>query len=72
MDLKRVNILTTVPTTDGNFTSALRSATLLELRTAIKLMENKSGNKSRTAACERAIRQIKKNEPVPAATDTSS
>jgi hypothetical protein len=66
-----VQALIIVPSSDGNYKSYLTNATVLELKTAVKLMQNKKGNKSRIAACEREIRR-KGKEPATAATVTSS
>lgn len=46
--------LTTVPPTDGNYSSALQKATDAELQEAIQVMESRDGkDKSRIAACRR-------------------
>lgn len=59
--MSEVNIswLTTVPATDGNFKSHLKSATLEELKEAVSIMMGKGekGNASRINAITREIRR---------------
>lgn len=50
--------LTIIPSTDGNFISALGSATDEELQQAISIMENRDGkDKSRITACKRELKR---------------
>lgn len=54
---ENIDWLTTVPATDRNFISHLKSATDEEIRQAISIMENTESkrNKSRISACEREL-----------------
>lgn len=53
-----VHALSTLPATDGNFTSTLRTASTEDVMKAIEVMENNGGqNKSRIAACKRELRK---------------
>lgn len=53
--------LTCIPTSDGNFRSALQRASDDELNCAIKIMENRDGNKNRILACRRELKRRLKN-----------
>lgn len=57
-----VQWLTTVPSTDMNFVSALKGAEDSEIREAVRKMEGKEGNRSRIAACERELRRRMKKK----------
>ncbi len=52
-----VQWLTTVPSTDGNFISALKRAGDSQIMEAVRRMEGKAGNRSRIAACEGELRR---------------
>ena len=52
-----VHALTSLPYTDGNFTSSLNGATVNEIKEAIEIMENRVGNKTRIAACYLGLRK---------------
>lgn len=56
--------LTTVPASDGNFVSHLKSATEDEIKEAIYAMNGvgTKGNASRIAACSRELRRRKKEK----------
>lgn len=59
--------LTTVPASDGNFISHLKSATEDEIKEAVSIMTGAGtkGNASRIAACSRELRRRKKqNEQI--------
>lgn len=57
-----VYALFTVPATDGNFTSALKRASVEEINEAISwLKRGVGGNKMRIKACERELRKRAKN-----------
>lgn len=56
---RRISILTSIPTTDGNYQSALKNATSQELKTAIQTMESSGGkHKSRITTCKRALKKL--------------
>ena len=53
-----VHALTSLPATDLNFASCLKSATNLQIEMALEVMRNRDGkDKSRIAACERELRR---------------
>ena len=53
-----VHSLSSLPSTDGNFLSALNRATDEEISQAIDVTENSSGqHKSRITACKRELRK---------------
>ena len=53
-----VHSLSSLPSTDGNFLSALNRATDDEISQAIDVMENSSGqHKCRITACQRELRK---------------
>ena len=57
-----VHALTSLPATDLNFTSGLKSATNLQIEMAREVMRNRDGkDKSRIAACERELKQRNKD-----------
>lgn len=56
-----VHCLSSLPSTDGNFLSALSKATDAEISQAIFDMESDGGqHKGRIAACQRELRKRKK------------
>ena len=57
-----VNALTSIPATDLNFVSVLKSATKLQIEMALEVMRNRDGkDKGRIDACERELkRRVKK------------
>ena len=57
-----VHALTSLPATDLNFVSCLKSATDLQIEMALAVMRNREGNdKSRIAACERELKRMAQN-----------
>ena len=58
-----VHVLTSLPATDLNFVSCLKSATDLQIEMALEVMRNREGNdKGRIAACDRELkRRVKEN-----------
>lgn len=53
-----IKCLSSLPSTDGNFTSALKRATDGEIEKAIEIMENSNGqHKGRILACQRELRK---------------
>lgn len=52
-----VHALTSLPATDGNFTSSLNQANVAEIKEAIEIMKNRAGNKTRITACYRELRK---------------
>ena len=53
-----VHSLTSLPATDLNFTSALNSATSLQIKMALEVMQNRDGkDKGRIKACERELKR---------------
>jgi len=53
-----VSSLCQLPATDGNFESALKSASIVEIQRAIFEMRNRNGkDKGRIAACERELKR---------------
>ena len=56
-----VHALTSLPATDNNFVSSLKSATDLQIEMALEVMRNRdSKDKSRIAACERELKRRNK------------
>lgn len=56
-----VYALTSIPATDGNFVSCLKSATNLQIEMALEVMRNRDGkDKGRINACERELKRINK------------
>lgn len=56
MYMNVIKSLCSLPATDGNFTSVLKTATSNQIRLAIETMEHNSGkNKGRIKACEREL-----------------
>lgn len=55
-----IKVLTTLPSTDGNFLSALNTASLAQLKYAVQIMKLNSGgqNSSRIKACESKIASL--------------
>lgn len=61
-----VYALSSLPSTDGNFLSAIKDASPEELSLALIRMSGKDGNKSRIAACEKCLRRLSRDkEDVP-------
>ena len=57
-----VHALTSIPATDLNFVSCLKSAANLQIEMALEVMRNRDGNdKGRIKACERELKQRKKD-----------
>ena len=53
-----VHALTSLPATDLNFTSVLKSATSLQIKMALEVMRNRDGkDKGRINACERELKR---------------
>lgn len=53
-----VQALTSLPATDLNFVSCLKSATNLQIDMALEVMRNRDGkDKSRIAACEKELKR---------------
>lgn len=53
-----VHTLTSIPATDINYTSALKSATSLQIKLALEVMRKRDGkDKVRIKACERELRR---------------
>jgi len=53
-----VHALTSLPATDGNFTSSLNGASVDEIKEAIEIMKNRDGkDKTRLDACYRGLRK---------------
>ena len=53
-----VHALTSLPATDLNFVSCLKSATNLQIEMALEVMRNRDGkDKGRIKACERELKQ---------------
>ena len=59
-----VHALTSLPATDLNFVSCLKSATNLQIEMALEVMRNRDGkDKGRIKACERELkRRVKECE----------
>ena len=56
-----VYALTSIPATDINFVSCLKSATNLQIEMALDVMRNRDGKeKGRIKACERELKQRNK------------
>ena len=56
-----VHALTSLPSTDLNFTSRLQRATQNQIRLALETMRNRDGkDKGRIRACERELRRREK------------
>ena len=52
-----VHALTSLPATDLNFVSCLKSATDLQIEMALEVMRNREGkDKSRVSACEKELK----------------
>ena len=57
-----VHALTSLPATDLNFASVLKSATSLQIKMALEVMRNRDGkDKGRINACERELRRREKS-----------
>ena len=57
-----VHALTSLPATDLNFVSCLKSETNLQIEMALEVMRNRdSKDKSRIAACERELKRRAQN-----------
>ena len=58
-----VHALTSIPASDLNFVSCLKSATDLQIEMALEVMQNRDGkDKGRIKACEMELKQrVKKN-----------
>ena len=53
-----VHALTSLPATDLNFVSCLKSSTNLQIEMALEVMRNRDGkDKGRIKACERELKQ---------------
>lgn len=53
-----ISILTSLPATDLNYTSALNGATRLQIKLALEVMRNREGkDKGRIKACERELKR---------------
>ena len=53
-----VHALTSLPATDINFASVLKSATSLQIKMALEVMRNRDGkDNGRINACERELRR---------------
>ena len=53
-----VHALTSLPATDGNFVSCLKSATNLQIEMVLEVMRNRDGkDKGRIKACDRELRR---------------
>lgn len=59
-----VNSLTTLPSTDLNYNTALFSATKEDLEKAIEIMKKGGRNATRIKACENAIKRIEKSSEI--------
>ena len=58
-----ISILTSLPATDLNYTSALNGATSLQIKLALEVMRNREGkDKGRIKACERELRRRNKDD----------
>ena len=58
MYMDTIKCLSKLPADDGNFKSALSSATENQIRLALEVMRKSNGqNKSRIKACERELRK---------------
>ena len=56
-----VHALTSLPSTDLNFTSCLQRATQNQIRLALETMRNRDGkDKGRIKACERELKRMEK------------
>lgn len=63
LDTCPVHSLCTLPTTDGNFRSALERSSDIQIKDAIETMKASGGqHKGRISACERELRRRKRNE----------
>ena len=59
-----VHSLTSLPATDLNFVSCLKSSTNLQIEMALEVMQNREGkDKGRINACERELKQRKRHRP---------
>jgi len=54
------NILSSIPTDDGNFRAALSNASVVEINSTITLLKTRAKNKTRIAICERELKKRKK------------
>ena len=53
-----VHALTSLPATDGNFTSSLNGASVEQIKEAIEIMKNRDGkDKGRMDSCYRELRK---------------
>ena len=58
-----ISILTSLPATDLNYTSALNGATSLQIKLALEVMRNREGkDNGRIKACERELRRRNKDD----------
>lgn len=64
MSSDNVSWLTTVPASDCNFKSRLKSATVEEIHEALHIMtgQGKKGNSTRIAECSKELRRRGKDE----------
>ena len=54
-----ISILTSLPATDLNYTSALNGATSLQIKLALEVMRNREGkDKGRIKACEMELKRM--------------
>ena len=61
-DESPVHTLTSLPATDLNFVSCLKSATNLQIEMALEVMRNRDGkDNGRIKACERELKQRNKD-----------
>lgn len=54
------NILSSIPTDDGNFRAALSNASAGEIKSAIEIMRGRVRNKTRISICVRELKKRKK------------
>lgn len=66
-----VNSLTTLPSTDVNYNTALFSATKEDLEKAIEIMKKGGRNATRIKACENAIKRIEKSSEIKKAAEAT-
>ena len=58
----QVHTLTSLPASDINFVSCLKSATNLQIEMALEVMQNREGkDKGRIKACERELKRRAQN-----------
>lgn len=61
--IDNVQALSSLPATDLNFVSCLKSATVNQLEVALEVMRNRDGkDKSRISACERELSRRAKSK----------